>query len=133
MFPAAFLRETHNSISDQMGRFWIKNERFAYIAEWETDSTPPGEGTAYFHQRYQRGQPASPRKLKVKGLMVIGLMKHLCPGTGVKATGIAVQGNHKVPSWIVDGINDAHLQRFLAPGRLNRGILAKKRRRLHKL
>ena len=116
-----------------MGRFWIKNERLADIAEWETDSAPPSERTAYFHQRYQRGQPASARKLKVKRLMVIGLMKHLCPGTGVKATGVAVQGNHKVPTWIVDGINNQHLQRFLAPGRLDRGIPARKRRRLHEL
>jgi hypothetical protein len=60
-------------------------------------------------------------------------MKHLCPGTGVEATGIAMQGNHKIPTRIVDGINNQHLQRFLARLRLYQGIVARKGRRFHGL
>jgi hypothetical protein len=90
VFPAAFPREPDEAISYCIGYFWIKDERLAHIAEWEADTAPSSERTVHFHQRYQRGQPASAGKLKVKGLMVVSLMKHFCPGTGVKATGVAM-------------------------------------------
>ena len=54
--------------------------------------------------------------------MVISLMKHLCPSTGVKTTGIAMQGDNMVPPWVVDRIKNPHFQRFLA--RLAKGIVA---------
>ena len=57
--------------------------------------------------------------------MVISLTKHLCPGTGVEAACIAMQGNHNVPTWIVDRIENPHLQRFLVRLRLYQGILAR--------
>jgi hypothetical protein len=60
-------------------------------------------------------------------------MKHLCPGTGVEASGVAMQGNHEIPTWILDGINDPHLQGFLAGLRLYQRIVASKRRRFHGL
>src|SRR6266496_1148103 len=120
-------------ISYQAHRFWIKDERFAAIAKWKADATAAGEQTPYFHQRNQRCQSASAGKLKVKRLMVISLMKHLCPGAGVEAAGVAMQSNHQIPTWILDGINDPHLQRFLARLRLYQGILARKGRRFHGL
>jgi hypothetical protein len=65
--------------------------------------------------------------------MTIRLVKHFCPGTGVKATGVAMQGNHQIPTWIMDGIDDPHLQRFLTRRRLYQGILASTGRRFHGL
>jgi hypothetical protein len=71
-------------------RFWIKDEWFARIAKWKTDAAATGKHTAHFHHWNQRCQPASAGKLKVKKPMVISLVKHLCPGPGVEATGIAM-------------------------------------------
>jgi hypothetical protein len=65
--------------------------------------------------------------------MVISLVKHLRPGAGVEAPGVAMQGNHKIPTWILDGINNPHLKRFLARLRFYQGILARKVRRFHGL
>ena len=63
--------------------------------------------------------------------MVISLMKHFCPGSGVEAAGIGMQGNHNIPTWIPEGINNPHLKRFLARLGLYHGILARKGRRFH--
>jgi hypothetical protein len=60
-------------------------------------------------------------------------MKHFCPGAGVEAAGVAMQSNYKIPTWILDGINNPHLKRFLARLRLYQGILARKARRFHGL
>jgi len=118
MFPPTFLGEANDAISYYVGNFRIKNERLAHIAERETDTAPSSQRTAYFHQRYQRSQPASARELKVKRLMVVSLMKHLRPSARVETTGVAVQSNYKIPPWIVDWINNPHLQRFLTRLRL---------------
>lgn len=131
MFPASFPREANKPVFYYARHFRVKNERLAHIAEWEADTASSGERTVHFHQWYQRGQPASAGKLKIKGLMVISLMKHFCPGAGVEAAGVAMQGNHKIPTWILEGINDPHLKRFLACLRLYQGILARKGRRCH--
>jgi hypothetical protein len=131
--PSAFPREANKSISYQVQSFWIKDEWLACIAEREADAAAASERTAHFHQRYQRRQPASPGKSKVKGVMVVSLMKHLCPGTGVEAAGIAMQGNQVIPTWVVDRIVNPHLQRFLAWLPLDKGIIARERRRFHGL
>ena len=110
VFPAAFLRETNEAISYQTYRFRIKDERFARIAKWKADAAAAGEQTAYFHQWNQRCQPASTGKLKVKRLMVISLVKHLCPGAGVEATSISMQSSNMVPSRFVERIDDPHSQ-----------------------
>ena len=133
MFPATFPREANKAISYCIGYFWIEDERLANIAEWKADTAPSSERTVHFHQRYQRGQPASAGKLKIERMMVISLVKHLRPGAGVEAPGVAMQGNHKIPTWILDGINNPHLKRFLARLRLYQGILARKARRFHGL
>jgi len=39
-----------------------------------------------------------------------------------------MQSNDNIPTWILDGINNPHLKRFLARLRLYRGILARKGR-----
>jgi len=49
----------------------------------------------------------------------------------MEAAGVAMQGNHKIPTWILEGINNPHLKRFLARLRLYQGILARKGRRFH--
>jgi hypothetical protein len=131
MFPATLACEADNAISYYINYLSVKNKRLAHIAEWETHSAPPGKRATYFHYRYKRGQSASAGKLKVKRMMVVSMMKHLCPTTGVKATGVVVQGNNKVPTGIVDGINNPHSQWFLGRVRFYRGILDRKRRRLH--
>src|SRR5947208_13500606 len=84
VFPAAFPSEANNPISYQFDRFRIKNERLACIAEWEADAAAASERTAHFHNRYQRRQTVAPGKPKVKRVVVVSLMKHLCPGTRVK-------------------------------------------------
>ena len=131
MFPAAFPREANKAIFYYAGHFRIKDERLAHIAEWEADAAASGERTAHFHQRYQRRQPASAGKLKIKRVMVISLMKHLRPGARVKATGVAMQGNQMIPAWVANGIANSHFQRFLARLRLYQGILARKGASLH--
>src|SRR5262245_42807245 len=65
--------------------------------------------------------------------MVISLMKHLCPGSGVEAAGISMQGNQMVPTWLVDRIVNPHFQRFLAWLPLYKGIVARQRRRSYRL
>ena len=98
MFPATSLRETNEPISYQAHGFGIKNERFARIAKWKTDAAAAGEQTAHFHQRNQRRQSTPTGKLKIERLMVISLVKHLCPGTGVETTGIAMQSDNMRPN-----------------------------------
>jgi len=71
------------------------------------------------------------QKLKVKGLMLICLMKHPCPGTSVKTTGIAMQSSNMVPARIVDRIKNPHLQRFVAGLPLPKRIVARERHRFH--
>src|SRR5438094_10535784 len=83
VFPAAFPSEANNPISYQFDRFRIKNERLECIAEGEADAAAASERTAQFHNRYQRCQAAAPEKRKVERGVVVGLMKHVCPGTGV--------------------------------------------------
>ena len=61
--------------------------------------------------------------------MVISLVKHLCPGTGVETTGIAMQSNNGVPTRIVDRIENPHLQRFVAGLRFHKRIVVRERRR----
>jgi hypothetical protein len=51
----------------------------------------------------------------------------------MEATSIAMQGNKMVPAWIVDGIANPHFQRFLACLALDRGTVARERRRFHGL
>ena len=63
--------------------------------------------------------------------MVISLTKHLCPGTSVEATSIAMQGNNMVPARIVDRIENSHLHRFVAGLRFHKGIVASELRRFH--
>ena len=110
MLPAAFLGEAKDSISYQPHRFRIKDERFARIAKWKADAAAARERTAHLHQRNQRRQSAPAGKLKIEGSMVISSVKHLRPGTGVETTGIAMQSNNSVPTRIVDGIENPHLQ-----------------------
>ena len=55
VFPAAFPGQADEVIFYYVGDFRIKDKRLAYIAEWETDTAPPGDHTAHLHQRYQRG------------------------------------------------------------------------------
>src|SRR5205809_4186758 len=75
VFLAASFREANEPISYQVHRFRIKDERFARIAKWKAHATAARERTAHFHQRSQRRQSASAGKLKIKGLMVISLVK----------------------------------------------------------
>jgi len=49
----------------------------------------------------------------------------------VEAAGVAMQGNHKIPTRILKRIDDPHLKRFIGPLRLYQGILARKWRRFH--
>jgi hypothetical protein len=63
--------------------------------------------------------------------MVISLVKHLCPGAGVEATSIAMQGNDMVPARIVDRIENPHLERFVAGLRFRKRIVASERRRFN--
>jgi hypothetical protein len=51
----------------------------------------------------------------------------------MEATGVAMQGNHKIPAWIVNGINNPHLKRFLAGLWLCQAIVAGKGRRFYGL
>ena len=125
----AFPRKAKEAISYQMDHFWIKDEWLACIAEWEADAAATSERTAHFHHRYQRRQPTAPGKPEVKRVVVVSLMKHLCPGTRVKATGVAMQGNQMIPAWVANGIANSHFQRFLVRLRLYQGILAGKGRR----
>ena len=126
MSPSAFLRETHDPISHQIDGVWIKDEWLACIAEWEADAAAASEPAAHFHHRYQRRQPSAPGKPEVKRVVVVSLMKHFCPGTRVKGTGVAMQGNQMIPAWIANGIANSHLQRFLVRLGLYQGILAGK-------
>src|SRR5881398_3649864 len=128
MSPSAFLRETYDPISYQIDGVWIKNKWLACIAEWEADAATASEWTAHFHHRYQRRQPTAPRKAEVKRAVVVSLLKHLCPGTRVKATGVAMQGNQMIPARVANGIANSHFQRFLVCLRLYYGILAGKGR-----
>ena len=114
----AFARKANEVISYQMDHFWIKDEWLACIAEWEADTAAASERTAHFHHRYQRRQPTAPGKPEVKRVVVVSLMKHLCPGTRVKATGVAMQGNQMIPAWVANGIANSHFQRFLVRLRL---------------
>ncbi len=125
MFPAAFLRETNEAISYQTYRFRIKDERFARIAKWKADAAAARKRTAHFHQRNQRRQSPPAGKLKIERSMVISLVKHLCPGTGVETTGIAMQSNNGVPTRIVDRIENPHLQRFAGRLRLDEKTVAR--------
>jgi hypothetical protein len=131
--PSAFPREANKSISYQVQSFWIKDEWFARIAEREADAAAASKPAAHLHQGYQRRQPAPPGEPKIKRLMVISLMKHLCPGTRVETAGIAMQGNQMVPTWVVDRIVNPHFQRSLAWALLDKGIVARKRRRFEGL
>ena len=90
VFPMPFSRETNELVCYKCRGVRIKDEWFARIAKRKADTAAAGEQTPYFHQRNQRCQPGSAGKLKVKRLMVISLVKHLCPGTSVKATSIAM-------------------------------------------
>jgi hypothetical protein len=126
MSPSTFLRETHDPISYQIDGGWIKDEWLACIAEWEADAATASERTAHFHHRYQRRQSTALGKPEVKRVVVVSLMKHLCPGTRVKATGVAMQGDQMIPAWVANGIANSHFQRFLVRLRLYQGILAGK-------
>ena len=88
--PSAFPREANKSISYQVQSFWIKDEWFARIAEREADAAAASKPAAHLHQGYERRQPASPGKPKVKRVVIISLMKHFRPGTSVEAAGIAM-------------------------------------------
>jgi hypothetical protein len=131
VFPASFPSEAKKPVFYYTRYLRVKYERLAHIAEWKADTASSSERTVYFHHRYQRGQPASARELKIKGLMVVSPMKHLCPGAGVEAAGVAMQGNHEIPTWILKWIDNPHLKRFLGRLRLYQGILARKGRRFH--
>ena len=90
MLPSAFLREANEPISYQAYRFRFKYQRLTRIAKWKADTAAASERTAYFHQRNQRRQSAPTGKLKIKRLMVISLVKHLCPGARVETTAVAM-------------------------------------------
>jgi hypothetical protein len=126
--PSAFPHQANKSISYQVQSFWIKDEWFACIAEREADAATASKPAAHLHQGYQRHQPASPGKPKVKRVMIISLMKHFRPGTRVKATGVAMQSNQMIPAWVANGIANLHLQRFLVSLPLDQGIVARERR-----
>ena len=49
----------------------------------------------------------------------------------MEAACIAMQGNYNVPTWIVDRIENPHLQRFVAALRFHKRIVAKERRCFH--
>src|SRR6266404_1657309 len=129
IFPAAFLRETNEPSPYQAHRLRIKDERFARIAKWKADAAAARERAAHFHQRNQRRQSAPAGKLKIERLMIISLVKHLCPGTGVETTGIAMQSDNSVPTRMVDRIENPHLQRFARCLRLEERVIARDRRR----
>ena len=63
--------------------------------------------------------------------MLIGLVKHLCPGTGVETTGIAMQSNNSVPTRIMHRIEDLQLERFAARFRLEGVVVQEGRRFFH--
>src|SRR5204863_8184058 len=113
MSPSAFLRETYDPISYQIDGVWIKNKWLACIAEWEADAATASEWTAHFHHRYQRRQPTAPRKAEVKRAVAVRPLKHLCPGTRVKATGVAMLGNMMITDRDVNGIANLHLMSIL--------------------
>ncbi|PYJ22774.1 MAG: hypothetical protein DME99_04570 [Verrucomicrobia bacterium] len=121
------MREANKLISYQAHRFRIKDERFARIAKWKADTAAPRERAPHFHQRNQRRQSVPAGKLKIERLMVISFVKHLCPGTRVETTGIAMQSNNMVPTGIEDRIEEPHLERFAARSRLDEGIVAGER------
>ena len=49
----------------------------------------------------------------------------------MEAAGVTMQCDHKIPTWIVNGIDHPHLQWFFVRLRLYRGIVARKGRRFH--
>jgi hypothetical protein len=51
----------------------------------------------------------------------------------MEAPRVAMQGNHKIPTWILDWIDNPHLKRFPARLRLYKRILARKGRRFRGL
>ena len=56
--------------------------------------------------------------------MAVGLVKHLGPGAGVEAIGVAMQSNNIVPNRLVDRIKNPHLQRFVADFLFDKRVLA---------
>ena len=122
------MREANKPISYQVDHFWIKNKRFARVAEWKADTAAARERTAHFHQRDQRRQSVSVGKLEVKRPMVISLVKHLCPGAGVETASIAMQRNNMIPTRLVERVKNPHLQWFAARFRLHKRIIAREMR-----
>src|SRR5438034_3336783 len=131
--PTPFPRETNELVCYKVRRFLIKDEWFAHIAEWKADAAAASEQTAHFHQRNQRHQSVSAGKLEVKRLMVISLVKHLCPGAGVETTRIAMQGNKMVPNRLIDRVKNPHLQRFAGRFRFHKRVVAREWHRFFRL
>ena len=110
--PPTLLGDVKEPLSNQAERLRFKDERFAHIAKRKTDAAAAGKRTAHFHQRNQRRQSVTPRKMKIKGPMAVRLVEDFCPSAGMKTIGIAMQGYELIPSWLVDRIKNPHPQWF---------------------
>src|ERR1044072_9612863 len=51
-------------------------------------------------------------------------MKHLCPGAGMKAGGVRMQCDDKIPTRVVDGIDNPNSNRFTAGLSFDQRIVA---------
>jgi hypothetical protein len=106
--PTSFSREANELVCYKRPCFRIKDERFAHVAKRKTNAAAAGKRTAHFHQRNQRRQSAPVGKLKIKRPVTVRLVEDLCPGTGVKTTGTAMQGNKMIPAPLVNRIKNPH-------------------------
>ncbi len=120
----AFLCEANQPVSNKTHGFRIGDERLASVAEWETDTSTAGEQTAHFHERNQCSQSTSAGKLKVKRFMIVSLVEHFRPGTGVETTAVAMQRNNMIPTEVTQRIDNPHLQRSADSLRLHERMVA---------
>jgi hypothetical protein len=98
VMPLAFLREAKEPISNHANDVGFKYQRLTEITKRQTDTASSSEGTSYFHQRDKCRQSSSIEKLEIKRVMFVCPVKHPCPATRVKTTGVAMQSNNVVPS-----------------------------------
>jgi len=101
VMPSAFLREDKEPISNDAYDVGFKYQRLTGITKRQAHTASSGEGTSYFHQRDKCRQSSSVEKLEIKGVMFVCPVKHPCPTSRVKTTGVAMQSNNMVPSRIV--------------------------------
>src|SRR5215203_5640499 len=93
VLPPTVLREMKKPISNRPPNIRFENQRFARVAERKAYPAPTRESTPHFHYRNQCRHPPSNKKLKIKRPMLVRLMKHPRPGTGMETPSVTVQNN----------------------------------------